>query len=64
MPIFDVIKINQTHLAKVMVERQNRPDPTDDDIQPVGNFSRWLNYIRREVKKSNTLSINVEYVMN
>lgn len=64
MPVFDVIKINQSHIAKVMVERQNRPEPTNDEIVSVGNFNRWMNYIRRELKKGTTLSTNIEYVMN
>lgn len=66
MPVFDTIRINQGHIAKVLEERQNRPDPTDDEVdeQPIKGFGRWMNYIRRELKKSNTISINIEYVMN
>jgi len=66
MPVFDTIRINQGHIAKVLVERQNRPDPTDDEVevQPTKGFGRWMNHIRKELKKSNTLSTNIEYVMN
>lgn len=64
MPVFDTIRINHDHIAKVIVERQNRPEPTDEEVQPVGNFNRWMNYIRKELKKKTILSTNIEHVMN
>jgi len=59
MPIFNVIKINQTQLSKVMVARQRLPDPTSDFQVSIGDFQRWRNYIRKEVKKTGNLPTTV-----
>jgi hypothetical protein len=59
MPIFNVIKINQTQLSKVMVARQRLPVPTDNFQVSISDFHRWRNYIRKEVKKTGNLPTTI-----
>lgn len=65
MPEFDVITINQTHLAKVMVARQTLPEPKQvNETIDVTGFQRWKNYIRKTLKNSQTLSTSYKHILN
>lgn len=64
MPVFDVIRINQTQVAKVLVARQNLPEPTVTETVDIVGFKRWLNHIRKELKTSQRLSTIVEHILN
>ena len=66
MPVFDTIRINQDHLGKVLVARRNT-EPTDVELSIVScvkNFTKWQRYISKEIKKSNSICITIEYVLN
>ena len=65
MPIFDVLVINEKHLAKVNVSRQTMLNEISNDIQ-IGNvmsttrvkqlsFIQWQKYIRDTNKKTKSL---------
>ena len=60
MPIFNVIRINQTQVAKVKVARQNLPEPSMDETINISDFQRWRNYIRKEVKNTGKLPTTVQ----
>lgn len=62
MPIFNVIRINQTLIAKIMVARQKLPEPISKEMVNVNDFQRWRNYIRKEVKNTGNLPTTV--IMN
>ena len=59
MPVFDVITINEKHIAKVKIARAER----DNIIQPIVDlvdskaFLRWQNYVRKQDKGLTTTSI-------
>lgn len=57
MPQFDVLKINQKHLAKVNVARSNMV--IDDDKinhELIWSFQMWKRYITRQLKESKALT--------
>ena len=60
MPIFNVIRINQEQVAKVMVARQHLPEPTSGEMVSITDFQRWRNYIRKEVKNTGKLPTTVQ----
>lgn len=60
MPIFNVIRINQTLVAKVKVARQNLPEPSMNDTVNISDFQRWRNYIRKEIKNTGNLPTTVQ----
>lgn len=65
MPNFDVLRINQTHLARVLAEKRSVKSINESiaDDKSITLFKRWQNYIRKELfnSKSQT-SIIVEYI--
>ena len=64
MPVFNVIRVNQTHVAKVLVARQFLPEPTVTDMVDIVGFKKWLNHIRKELKTSQQLSTITEHILN
>lgn len=65
MPKFDVFTINQKHLAKVNVARNdvNVSNETIEDNNLIFSFEMWRRYIRRQLKQSKALtSIVVEHI--
>lgn len=65
MPIFDVIRIDQTHLSKVIVARQTLPEPEPVNGQKeIVEFLRWKNHIRKELKNSQKISTIIEHILN
>lgn len=63
MPVFDVIRINQDHVAKVLVARQNQQITTNES-NLIGGFNKWRKHIRKELKNSQRLSTHIEHVFN
>jgi hypothetical protein len=64
MPQFDVLKINQKHLAKVNVARSNMviDNSKTIDNELIWSFQMWKRYITRQLKESKALtSIVVEH---
>lgn len=63
MPIFNVIRVNQTHLSKVMVARQNHLQEYQTPVK-IGDFQRWRNYIRKQLKSQSVLSSSIEHSLS
>jgi hypothetical protein len=65
MPLFDVLRINQKHLAKVNVARNdiNVSNERMNNNEDIYSFESWRKYIRRELKQTKALtSIVVEHI--
>lgn len=65
MPLFDVLRINQKHLAKVNVARNdiNVSNERINNNEDIYSFQRWRKYIHRELKETKALtSIIVEHI--
>lgn len=57
MPVFNILHINQSHLAKVIAAKRNHA--TTDEVmsnKTVTNFMRWRNYIRKQLTRSKALT--------
>jgi len=66
MPNFDVLTINQTHLARVLAEKRSVRSINEKvlDNKSITLFKRWQNYIRKELFNSKSqMSVVVEYVV-
>lgn len=64
MPQFDVLRINQKHLAKVNVARSNMVVDNDRTInnEIIWSFQMWKRYITNQLKQSKALtSVRVEH---
>ena len=65
MPNFDVLTINQTHLARVLAEKRSVRSINEKvlDDKSITLFKMWQNYIRKELFNSKSqMSVVVEYV--
>jgi hypothetical protein len=65
MPKFDVLTINQKHLARVNVVRSeiNVSKELINDTEDIWSFELWRRYIRRQLKETKALtSIVVEHI--
>ena len=64
MPTFNVITINEKHLAKVNAEKKKCY--IDDDMPSsdlIWSFERWRKYIKNQLKSNKALtSIVVEHI--
>lgn len=64
MPIFNIIRVNQAHLAKVLTVRREKTD-----VLPIGNtdisgFIKWREYIQKQNRKrTSKLSATIEHIL-
>lgn len=57
MPQFNVLRINQTHLAKVIAAKSKAPQTNEvADNSAIVSFMRWRNYIRKQLTSNKTLT--------
>ena len=58
MPQFDVLRINQKHLAKVNVARSNMVFDNDKTFnnELIWSFQAWKRYITKQLKESKALT--------
>lgn len=57
MPVFNVLRINQTHLAKVMVAKKSeRQTKETADHGTIVGFMRWRNHIRKQLTTDKALT--------
>lgn len=65
MPIFDVLTINQKHLALVNIAKQkmNDNDVDSEDKTFLATFPKWRNYITKQLKMRTSLtSTTIEHI--
>jgi hypothetical protein len=65
MPQFNVIKVNQKHLAKVNVVKNDiniaKENINNDEL--ISSFDSWRNYISQQLKESKSLTcITIEHI--
>lgn len=66
MPIFDIITINEKHLAKVNSVRKEvelRNECVHNSEISIASFIKWRKYIAKQLRTSKSLtSINVQHI--
>ena len=64
MPQFDVITINEKHLARVNAVRKDiNVYHYSQSTNDIGNFLKWKNYIKKQLANSKALtSIIVQHI--
>lgn len=65
MPIFNVIHVDQTHIAKVLAVKRNSEVTETVPENTSVEFMRWQNYIRKQLKETKgLLSSRVVHIFN
>ncbi len=61
MPIFDTIRVNQSHIARIRVARQNMVEEHVNSEDAISGFKKWMDYVKKELKKRQKISTKIEY---
>lgn len=57
MPVFDTLRINQSHLAKVIAAKRNHAVTNEvEEPKAIVNFMKWRNHIRKQLTGSKALT--------
>ena len=67
MPNFNVLTINETHLAKVLCEKRSVKsiNETLGDNNTIYSFIKWRNYVTKQIRDSKSLiSLRVEHIFS
>ena len=63
MPVFDNIRINHSHIARVIAVKNERIDVSPFEEACVSSFNKWREHIKKLNKKGkNLLTTTVEHL--